>query len=102
MPAFLTKKQVYEWIRTGEKTIELRKGRPLNGDCIVFLNGQKQCVKGRILRRQEGALHEVLHAGTYRRIVPTAKNVDEALAFVRQIYPLTDGTFTAYEFQISK
>jgi ASC-1-like (ASCH) protein len=101
MPAFLTKKQVFEWIRTGEKTIELRSGKCLNGDKIAFLNGQRQCVKGRILRKREGRFEDVLNADTFRKIVPTAKSLDEARAFVKQIYPLVNGTFTAYEFQLN-
>jgi len=100
MPAFLTKKQVFEWIKTGEKTIELRRGKSQNGDSIAFLNGQKQFVKGRILRKREGKLEDVLNTATYRKIIPTAKSLDEALAFVKQLYPSTDGTFTAYEFQL--
>ena len=102
MPAFLTKKQVFDWIKTGEKTIELRSGKSLNGDRIAFLNGQKQCVKGRILRKREGKLEEVLNADTFRKIVPIVKDLDEARAFVRQIYPLSEGTFTTYEFQLSR
>jgi hypothetical protein len=70
MPAFLTKKEVYEWIRSGEKTIELRSGKSMNGDSITFLNGRRQTVKARILRRQEGKLEELLTAATYRKIVP--------------------------------
>jgi ASC-1-like (ASCH) protein len=102
MPAFLTKKQVFEWIKAGEKTIELRSGKCLNGDRIAFLNGQGQCVKGRILWKREGRLEDVLNADTYRKIVPTAKSLDDALAFVRHIYPVSDGTFTAYEFQLNR
>jgi ASC-1-like (ASCH) protein len=101
MPAFLTKKQVFEWIKTGEKTIELRRGRSQNGDSIAFLNGQRESVKGRILRRREGKLEDVLNAATFRKIIPTAKSVDEAVAFVKQIYKSTDGTFTTYEFQLN-
>jgi ASC-1-like (ASCH) protein len=96
------KKQVYEWIRSGEKTIELRSGKSVNGDSITFLNGRGQTVKARILRKQEGRLEDVLNAVTYRKIVPIAKSLDEALAFVKEIYPLADGTFTTYEFQLTK
>jgi ASC-1-like (ASCH) protein len=100
MPTFLTKKRVYEWIRSGEKTIELRSGKPVNGDNITFLNGRRQTVRARVLRKQEGKLEDVLNAVTYRKIVPTAKSLDEAFAFVKEIYPLANGTFTTYEFQI--
>ena len=100
VPAFRTKKQVYDWVKTGEKTIELRKGKTQNGSCIAFLNGRKQCVKGRILRKREGKLDEVLNEATYRKIIPTAKTLDEAVAFIKQLYQSTDGIFTAYEFQL--
>jgi ASC-1-like (ASCH) protein len=102
VPAFLTKKQVYEWITAGEKTIELRKGTSQRGDCIAFLNGQRQCVKGRILRKREGKLLDILNVTTYRKIVPTARSLDEAITFVKQLYQTTDGTFTAYEFQLNQ
>jgi len=102
MPAFLTKKQIYDWITTGKKTIELRKGKSQKGDCILFLNGQRRCSKGRILRKREGKLDEVLNATTFMKIVPTAKTLNEAVAFIKQLYRSTDGIFTAYEFQLNQ
>jgi ASC-1-like (ASCH) protein len=100
MPAFLTKKQVYDWIRAGEKTIELRSGKSLNGENITFISGRRQTVKARILKKQEGKLPEVLNVETYMKIVPTARSLEEAVAFVKQIYDSTDGVFTTYEFRL--
>ena len=102
MPAFLTKRQVFEWIRSGEKTIELRSGKSLDGENITFISGRGQTVKARILRKQEGKLEDLLNLATFRKIVPTAKSLDEALAFVRAIYPLSNATFTTYEFRLEK
>jgi ASC-1-like (ASCH) protein len=102
VPAFLTKKRIYDWIKAGEKTIELRSGKSLSGENITFLNGRRQTVKGRILRKQEGRFEDLLNAATFAKIVPVAKSLDEAVAFVKEIYPLTEGTFTAYEFQLNK
>ena len=85
------KKEVYEWIRTRKKTIELRRGTPQNGEKIAFLNGRNESVKGRILRKQEGTLEDVLNAATFKKIIPTANNLDEAKAFIRQIYPQQTG-----------
>jgi ASC-1-like (ASCH) protein len=101
-PAFLTKKEIYEWIRTRKKTIELRRGTPQNGEKIAFLNSKNESVKGRILRKQEGTLEDVLNATTYKKIIPTANNLDEAKAFIKQIYPSTQGTFTTYEFELDQ
>ena len=102
MPAFRTKKEVHDWIKSGKKTIELRKGKTQNGDSITFLNGRNGKIKGRILRRQEGTLRDVLSEATYKRIVPTARNLGEAMEFIRRIYPSAEGTFTAYEFEIDE
>jgi len=100
MPAFRTKKEVHDWIRSGRKTIELRKGKAQNGESITFLNGRNDTVKGRILRKCEGNLRDVLNATTFKRVVPTARNLDEAAGFIKRIYPSLEGTFTTYEFEI--
>jgi ASC-1-like (ASCH) protein len=102
MPAFLTKKEVFEWIRTGRKNVELRRGKTQNGDAITFLNGRNESLNGKILRKKEGNFEELLNALNYKQIIPTAKNIDEAKAFIKKIYPTTEGTFTTYEFEIEK
>lgn len=100
LPGFLTKNEVYEWIRSGKKTIELRRGKARRGEYIAFLNGRNESLKARILRRQEGNIEDLLNAATYTRIVPTARNLDEALEFVKKLYLSTEGKFTAYEFEV--
>jgi len=102
LPTFRTKKLVCEWIRSGEKTIELRRGRSIDGDTITFLSGRGERMKGRILGKHEGKLEDVLTTVTYSKIVPTAKSFDEALAFIKRIYPLTESIFTIYEFQLDE
>ena len=102
MPSFRTKKQVYDWVKTGEKTIELRKGKPHNGKCITFLNCRRQCVKGIILRKREVKLNDVLNETNYWRIIPTAKTLDDAVEFIKQLYQSIEGTFTAYEFKLNQ
>ena len=102
MPAFRTKKEVHDWIKSGKKTIELRKGKTQNGDSITFLNGRNEKMIGRILRRREGALRDVLNEDTYKRIVPTARDLGEAMDFIKRIYPSAEGMFTAYEFEIDQ
>ncbi|HEX9262690.1 MAG TPA: ASCH domain-containing protein [Candidatus Bathyarchaeia archaeon] len=84
----------------GKKTIELRRGNPRSGEKIIFLNGRNKSAKVRILCFREGKLEEVLNAGNYTKIIPTAENLGEALAFVKKIYPSTEGTFTTYEFKL--
>jgi len=36
----MVKKGVFEWIKTGQKTIELRKGKAKSGDQAVFQCGR--------------------------------------------------------------
>ena len=102
MPSFSVRTQVYEWIKVGEKTIEIRKGKQRKGATITFLSGRNQSIKGTILRKCEGKLEDVLNVDTYRKIVPAASNVDDALTFVKDIYPIADGPFTTYEFRLNK
>lgn len=100
MPTFFIKKEVYEWIKLTKKTVELRKGKPRNGEKIAFLSGRNKMIRGRILRKREGKLEELLNIQTYKKIVPCAKNLEEAKAFIKKIYPSTEDLFTAYEFEV--
>jgi ASC-1-like (ASCH) protein len=102
VPSFSVRTQVYEWIKAGEKTIEIRKGKQRKGEIITFLSGRNQSMKGTILQKCEGKLEDVLNVDTYKKIVPRASNVDDALTFVKDIYPITDGPFTTYEFRLNK
>jgi hypothetical protein len=46
----MVKKEVFEWIRTGQKTIELRRGRARESDKAVFqslIKGLYGIVEGR-------------------------------------------------------
>jgi len=58
MPLFMVKREVFEWIRTGQKSIELRRGRAREGDKAVFQCGQN-ILRGIILKKEEGKKHEV-------------------------------------------
>ena len=99
-PSFSIRNQSYQWITAGEKTIEIRKGKQRKGERIIFLSGRRACLKGVVSKKHEGKLEEVLNLETYKRIVPTAETLDDALAFVKGIYPQAEGLFTTYEFKI--
>ena len=58
MPLFMVKREVFEWIRTGQKSIELRRGRAREGDKAVFQCGQN-ILRGIILKKEEGKKYEV-------------------------------------------
>jgi ASC-1-like (ASCH) protein len=92
---FLVKKEVFQWLSEGKKTIDVRKGRPQEGDVAVFACGA-QLLKLRIVGRQTGKLIEVIRVDNFRQVIPSATSLDEALAYLRGIYGSCDGCFTAY------
>ena len=97
----MVKKEVFEWIRTGRKTIELRKGKAKSGDQAVFQCG-RNILKGEIIRKEEGSLSTLLQSLNFKEIIPTANSVEDAESYIRKLYGTTDGTFTAYKFALSR
>jgi len=86
---------VSEWIRNGQKSIELRKGKCKNGDDAVFQCGSK-ILRGKIIIKEEGTLKDLLRPGNYKKIIPIANNFEEAVTYLKKIYGNVDGIFTAY------
>jgi ASC-1-like (ASCH) protein len=101
MPLFMVKKEVFEWIKTGKKTIELRKGKAKAGEQAVFQCG-RNILRGNIVRRNEGSLAALLQSLNFKQIIPTAGSVEEAKAYIKKLYGTTDGMFTAYQFDLSR
>jgi len=93
----MVKKEVFEWIRTGQKTIELRRGRAKGGDQAVFQCG-RSLLRGKIVRKVEGTLSELLNDTNFKRAIPSAASAQEAEAYLKSLYGTTEGTFTAYHF----
>jgi len=97
----MVKKEVFEWIKTGKKTIELRKGKAKSGDQAVF-QCSRNILRGKIVRRHEGKLQILLQSLNFKQIIPTANSIEEAEAYIKKLYETTDGTFTAYQFALSR
>jgi ASC-1-like (ASCH) protein len=97
----MVKKEVFEWIKTGKKTIELRKGKAKSGDQAVFQCG-RNILRVKIVRKDEGKLQTLLQSLDFKQIIPTAQNIEEAEAYIKKLYGTTDGTFTAYQFALSR
>jgi len=100
-PLFIVKKEVFEWIITGKKTIELRKGKAKEGDQAVFQCG-RNILRGKMVRKYEGNLQTLLQKLDFKQIIPTANSIKEATAYIRKLYGTTDGPFTAYQFALSR
>jgi len=95
LPVFRTKKEAFEWLKTGKKTIDVRKGDPCRGEIAVYLSGRK-VLRLKITKREIGRLEEVVRLDNYRLVIPSAVTVECAVAYLRQLYDGYDGVFTAY------
>jgi ASC-1-like (ASCH) protein len=95
LPLFRTKKEAFEWLTSGKKTIDVRKGKPYCGEVAVYLSGRK-VLRMKVIERESGRLEEVLRSDNYQSVIPTALTVDEALSYLRKLYKGCEGVFTAY------
>jgi len=95
MPLFMAKKKVFMWLKTGTKTIDVRKGTPRKGEVAVFQSGAA-LLEFPIVKKETGKLTEVITQENFRAIVPAARNLKDALDYLQAIYGTEEGVFTAY------
>ena len=98
MPVFRTKKEAYDWLNSGKKIIDIRKGKPLRGQIAVYLSG-KRVLRLKIVRCETGSLQEVVRLDNFRFIVPSADSIDNAFAYIEALYLGYVGVFTAYHVE---
>ena len=101
MPLFMVKKEVFEWIERGLKTVELRKGKAKAGNEAVFQCG-RNILKGKIIEKKEGTLFNLLDNIDFKEVIPTANSAQEVIAYIKNLYGKIDGTFTAYRFALTR
>lgn len=95
VPVFRTKKEAFEWLKNGRKTIDVRKGVPWRGENAVYLCG-RNVLRLKISKREMGRIEDVVRSDNYRLIIPSAGTIDEAVDYLRRLYCGYDGVFTAY------
>ncbi len=95
MPLLRTKKEVFQWLKEGKKTIDIRKGTPHRGDTACFLCGPYK-LQMTIIKKETGKLTELLRSDNYSQVIPSAATLGEALDYFRGLYGDCDGVFTAY------
>jgi hypothetical protein len=95
VPLFPTKKEVFPWLLNGKKTIDIRKGNLRRGDTAVFQSGA-HILRLKILKNRSGQLTEIVRTDNFGQVIPWAKNLGEATAYLRELYPGYAGVFTAY------
>ena len=95
MPIFRTKKEAFQWLISGKKTVDVRKGNSFRGEFAVYLSG-RNVLKMKITKRETGRLEEVVRSDNYRLVIPSALILTDALAYLRGLYLGYDGVFSAY------
>jgi len=95
MPLLRVKKEVYGWLETGRKTIDVRRGRAQRGKIAVFQCGPHH-LRIPIVDRKTALLDEIVTENTFKAIVPVANSVEQAREFLQRLYGAGDGPFTAY------
>ena len=78
---------------------ELRKGKAKKGNEAVFQCG-RNIIRRKITKKEEGVLSEVLREDNFKRIIPIANSLLEAIEYVKKLYKTTEGIFTAYYFYV--
>ncbi|MCW4006833.1 MAG: hypothetical protein NWF04_09645 [Candidatus Bathyarchaeota archaeon] len=92
---FQTKKEVFGWVKEGKKTIDIRKGRPFRGDMAVFQCGAHH-LRLPIIKKETGKLTDIINKDNYHQVIPPAKTLQHAVDYLRGIYGVENGIFTAY------
>jgi ASC-1-like (ASCH) protein len=101
LPLFFTKKEIFEWLKTGTKTIEIRKGNPRQGKIAVFQAGPK-ILRLKITRIETGSLPEVMRPDNFRSVIPSAILLCDAVTYMHKIYGVCNGRFTAYYLDLQR
>lgn len=57
MPLFMLKKEVFEWVKNGNKAIEVRKGKAKRGSMAVFQCGRR-IIRREIVKNEDGGKKE--------------------------------------------
>lgn len=95
MPLLYARKEVFNWLKQGKKTIDVRKGNPQRGEIAVFQSGP-HTLRLKIVKRESGRLTEILRLDNYKAVIPSAVELGDAVGYLRGIYGVCDGVFTAY------
>jgi ASC-1-like (ASCH) protein len=98
LPWFLAKKEVFQWLAKGQKTIDVRKGNPKPGKIAVFQSGP-YTLRMKIVKTECGRLSEILRLDNFKAVIPSSDELGDAIGYLRRIYGGYDGVFTAYHVE---
>jgi hypothetical protein len=96
MPLFMVKKEVLNGYVLDGRPLSLGD-RAREGEKAVFQCG-RNVLRGIIVKKEEGSLTDVLRQDNYKKIIPSANDLEEAITYLKSLYGIVEGTFTAYYF----
>ncbi len=96
MPLLWVKREVYDWIKNGQKTIDIRKGKPRKGSFVKILCGRNPILKFEIVKRETGKLSELIRQDNFKSVIPTALSMQDSQNYLERIYGKHEGVFSAY------
>jgi ASC-1-like (ASCH) protein len=100
MPLFMLKKKYFELYASGRKTVELRAVKPQWKNCkpgdVAVLQSGKRVLRRKVKRIYRGSLAKIFLKCDYRKILPDAESVLEAVQTIKELYP-TSKQFMAFE-----
>jgi ASC-1-like (ASCH) protein len=95
LPLLRTKKEVFEWLKEGRKTIDIRKGKPHNGETAVFETG-RHVLRLKIVKKECGPLMVLVRSDNFKQVIPSANTLEDAVNYLRRLYGDSEDVFTAY------
>ena len=95
MPLFFAKKEIFQWLSQGQKTIDVRKGNPKPGEIAVFQSGSS-ILRLKIVKTECGQLTDILRLNNFKAVIPSAAVLGDAIGYLKGIYGVDEGVFTAY------
>jgi ASC-1-like (ASCH) protein len=91
----MVKKEVFEWVKSGQKTVEVGRGNARKGEEAVFQCGSN-LLRLQIARKETGRLAEIVRRDNFKAIIPSADSIEEATGYLQSLYGTTEGAFAAY------
>ncbi len=95
MPLLLASIEIFDWVKAGKKTIDVRKGKPVGGNIATFECGPRY-LRLKIIRTDVGKLSSIVRQDNYKSIIPSAKSLAEAIEYFHNCYGNDDFVCTAY------
>jgi hypothetical protein len=95
LPFLLAKKEVYDWLKTGQKTIDIRRGKPQKGNTVVFQCGPRS-LEFTVVKTEQGKLTDLVNADNFRLVIPSAATLADALGYLGRLFGDYNGVCVAY------